>query len=67
MLRLSICCLLAVAASASITPALSLAPASTTRRPAVAMILPPDSIGEIVLVEGGVNFLQLYQGVLSLR
>ena len=31
------------------------------------MVLPPDSIGEIVLVEGGVNFLQLYQGVLSLR
>ena len=66
--RVFLCsCLLAASASAAITPALALAPATATRRPHAALILPPDSIGEIVLVEGGVNFLQLYQGLLSLR
>merc|ERR1719238_1807973 len=31
------------------------------------MVLPNDNLAEIVLVEGGVNFLSLYQGVLTIR
>merc|ERR1719287_434176 len=31
------------------------------------MVLPNDNLAEIVLVEGGVNFLSLYSGVLTLR
>ena len=33
----------------------------------LALVLPPDSIAEIVVVEGGVNFLSLYQGLLTIR
>merc|ERR1719231_445457 len=36
-------------------------------QPPMAMILPPDSLGEIIIVDGGVNFLSLYGGVLTLR
>jgi len=31
------------------------------------MVLPPDSIAEVVVVEGGLNFLSLYQGLLTIR
>ena len=67
MMRLTLCLALAAAASAAITPALSLAPATANRRPAAALVLPPDSIAEIVLVEGGVNFLGLFQGLITIR
>lgn len=33
----------------------------------LALVLPPDSIGEIIVVEGGLNFLNLYQGLLTIR
>merc|ERR1719387_2945802 len=67
MMRLTLCLALAAAASAAITPALSLAPAPANRRPAAALVLPPYSIAEIVLVEGGVNFLGLFQGLITIR
>lgn len=33
----------------------------------MAMVLPPDSIAEVVVVEGGVQFLSLYTGLITLR
>ena len=47
---------------------LAVAPAVAKRQmPAAALILPPDSLAEIIVVEGGLNFLQLYQGLLTIR
>lgn len=42
-------------------------PAPTRRQPAFAVVLPPDSLAEVVVVDGGLNFLSLYQGVLTIR
>jgi len=60
---------LAVSASAGVLlPALPQPAAVTARRtPSLALVLPQDSIGEIIVVEGGLNFLMLYQGLLTVR
>ena len=57
------------ASAAAMTPRFAPPAVATRRRAAapLALIMPPDSIAEIVVVEGGVNFLQLYSGVLVFR
>lgn len=72
MVRVSALCLLlgALAQTAtcvSLSPGMALTPAVRRQQPMPALVLPPDSIAEIVLVEGGVNFLSLYSGILGFR
>lgn len=45
---------------------LVVAPRSRHQMP-MAMVLPSDSIAEIIVIDGGLNFLNLYQGVLTIR
>ena len=33
----------------------------------MALVLPPDSLSEVIFVEGGLTFLNLYQGVITFR
>merc|ERR1719163_724484 len=56
------------AAVVSATPLAMSAP-PIARRPVapMALVLPPDSLGEIIVVEGGLNFLSLYQGLITIR
>ena len=61
--------LLACLASAACHAPLVLARPPTARRqqPLLALVLPPDSLAEVIVVDGGLNFLSLYQGVITIR
>jgi uncharacterized protein YggT (Ycf19 family) len=37
------------------------------QQPLLALVLPPDSLAEVIVVDGGLNFLSLYQGVITIR
>merc|ERR1719163_238464 len=66
MRSLLLAALVATAAGASIAVPQRRAVVRSASTP-IAMVLPNDNLAEIVLVEGGVNFLSLYSGVLTLR
>jgi|EP00900_Chrysochromulina_parva_P022107 YggT family protein len=61
--------LLACLASAACHAPLLLArpPMARRQQPLLALVLPPDSLAEVIVVDGGLNFLSLYQGVITIR
>ena len=61
--------LLACLASAACHAPLLLArpPMARRQQPLLALVLPPDSLAEVSVVDGGRNFLSLYQGVITIR
>ena len=58
--------LASVATCAASGVVLARAPARR-RQPPMAVVLDPNSLAEVVVVEGGLNFLNLYQGVITIR
>eukprot|EP00322_Chrysochromulina_rotalis_P025835 CAMPEP_0115833178 /NCGR_PEP_ID=MMETSP0287-20121206/3038_1 /TAXON_ID=412157 /ORGANISM="Chrysochromulina rotalis, Strain UIO044" /LENGTH=160 /DNA_ID=CAMNT_0003286583 /DNA_START=17 /DNA_END=499 /DNA_ORIENTATION=+ len=64
MLLLLLASLAAVAAHAPLVVA---KPMARRQQPAMALVLPPDSLSEVIVVEGGLNFLSLYQGIITIR
>jgi len=64
----SIALLLLASINVAVAAPLVLARPVPTRRPqALALVLPPDSLAEVVVVDGGLNFLSLYQGLITIR
>lgn len=67
----SVLALLAVLACASAAvPQLSVVPTKqrvAAARSPLAVVIPGDTLAEVVLVDGTVNFLSIYSGVLTLR
>ena len=60
--------LLACLASAAChAPVLARPPTARRQQPLLALVLPPDSLAEVIVVDGGLNFLSLYQGVITIR
>jgi hypothetical protein len=51
---------------AFVSPNPSNAPRGPRTAP-LAMVIPGDSLAEVILVDGGVNFLSLYSGLITLR
>ena len=47
-------------------PMLAVTPRPRRAAP-MALVLPQDSLAEVVVVDGGLNFLMLYQGLLTVR
>merc|ERR1719409_560107 len=67
-LVVALLCCAATAAAMPMNAGALVAPAAARRTtPPLALVLPPDSIAEIVVVEGGLNFLALYQGLITIR
>lgn len=40
---------------------------SRFRAAPLAMVIPGDSLAEVVIVDGGLNFINIYQGLITLR
>lgn len=59
--------MLAMCATAAATTNMVLARPAPTRRRNAAMVLPPENFAGLVAVEGSLNFLSLYQGLITVR
>ena len=42
-------------------------PSSKVMAAPLAMVIPGDSLAEVIIVDGGLNFLSIYQGLITLR